>query len=73
MAERSPERELIMAQFKAGMALVDFAVNSVSDEKDAEELFRGLDQRSYKLVPKFRKGNDLSHMLYTNRLRRNER
>lgn len=62
------EETLLQAQFKSALVLIRHAVETVESEKQAEFFFRELDQEVHKLVPKFRKGNDLSQRLAKNRL-----
>lgn len=68
MPDRSPEELVIRRDFDAGMVWVRHAAETVTNEKDAEEFFRQLNKMCRLLVPKFRKGNQLSRMLHDNLL-----
>lgn len=68
MVERSPQEELVRTHFDSGIVWIRQAATTVTNEKDAEEFFRQLNKICRSLVPKFRKGNDLSRMLHDNLL-----
>lgn len=72
MADHSPEEIMRWSQFDAGLALVDGAARTVTNEQEAEKMFRRVEQIASALALKFRKGNELSAMLSRNRLQRSE-
>lgn len=68
MSERTPEDVLLITQYKSSAIWLRHVVATVTNEKDAEMIFRDLNQMCRLLVPKFRKGNGLSRMLSENSL-----
>lgn len=62
------EESILQANFKAAMVHLRHCVASVTTESQAEYFYRDLEQECHRLVPKFRKGNQLSQLLAENRL-----